>query len=363
MTTKTIECAECGASVPYGRLSCATCGALLASVAGGRSTRGRTGRPSKALAESEPEASLGAPDPGVPAPELGVPEPATAAAEPDPVEPTPVEDPRPVAAADGPEAGEGYEAEPVTETIDPGLRPAAFSLAPEPSAALPTPVRTPFDGPEPLLIARPYVRHVDPSEGRSYGAQPSSGYRAPTFALAAAAATGPSWSDGTTSVAPRSSIATTVSATADADRAPARSATAATARIAEIGTWFVIVGAAMGALGFLLPWSRVVIGARSIGGYLDVWGLASPTHVVVLLATLTVLGLGILRPTIAGWLWAGVMALGLGGLLIGLAWPYQFGPLGADVGVIIIALGGLALVIGGVVTTWATRHPEVAPAV
>ncbi len=34
MTSKTFDCAECGASVPYGRLSCPTCGALLASVTG-----------------------------------------------------------------------------------------------------------------------------------------------------------------------------------------------------------------------------------------------------------------------------------------------------------------------------------------
>ena len=34
MTTRTIDCAECGASVPYGRLSCPRCGSLLASVTG-----------------------------------------------------------------------------------------------------------------------------------------------------------------------------------------------------------------------------------------------------------------------------------------------------------------------------------------
>ncbi len=34
MTLRTIDCAECGETVPYGRLSCPACGALLASVAG-----------------------------------------------------------------------------------------------------------------------------------------------------------------------------------------------------------------------------------------------------------------------------------------------------------------------------------------
>ena len=134
-------------------------------------------------------------------------------------------------------------------------------------------------------------------------------------------------------------------------------------RIAEIGTWFVIVGAAMAVLGFLLPWSRVVIGSRALGGYLDTWGLASPTHVVVLLGSLAILALGIMRTKVPVWLWAGVLALGLGGMLVGLAWPYQLGPLGADVGVIVVGLGGLALLVGGGITSWATRHVEVEPAV
>src|SRR5262245_5715082 len=38
MSGRTFECSACGASVPYGRLSCPECGELLASVAGGRRT-------------------------------------------------------------------------------------------------------------------------------------------------------------------------------------------------------------------------------------------------------------------------------------------------------------------------------------
>jgi hypothetical protein len=36
-----------------------------------------------------------------------------------------------------------------------------------------------------------------------------------------------------------------------------------------------------------------------------------------------------------------------GGLLFGLAWPYLVGPLGADVGLTLTALGAVALLIGG----------------
>ena len=41
MTSRTIVCSECGEDVPYGRLSCPSCGELLASVAGGSAQPGR----------------------------------------------------------------------------------------------------------------------------------------------------------------------------------------------------------------------------------------------------------------------------------------------------------------------------------
>jgi hypothetical protein len=119
----------------------------------------------------------------------------------------------------------------------------------------------------------------------------------------------------------------------------------------------------LSALGFLLPWSRVVIGAAHIGGYFDSWGLASPTHMVVLAGILVVLALGIIRTSVPAWLRTGVLGLAAGGILIGLAWPYVVGPLGADVGVTVIVLGGVALEIGGVVGSWATRHASEVPAV
>jgi hypothetical protein len=159
--------------------------------------------------------------------------------------------------------------------------------------------------------------------------------------------------------APNSSASAPVLAAGDASQASVSDEI----RFVEVAGWFVIAGAALSLLGFLLPWSRVVIGARSVGGYLDTWGLASPTHVLVLAAILAVLGLGIVRTPVPAWLRSGVLGLALGSLLIGLTWPYLVGPLGADVGVIVVALGGLALVMGGVVASWATRHAEVEPVV
>ena len=134
------------------------------------------------------------------------------------------------------------------------------------------------------------------------------------------------------------------------------------ARFVEIAGWFIVVGATMSLLGFLLPWSRVVIGAR--------------TEV----ATSTAGGWPV-RPTSSsssacygprpGHPSAGRPGLDLvgdpgsrlGGLLLGLAWPYLVGPLGADVGLTMITLGGVALLIGGVLALWATRHVEAEPLV
>ena len=104
------------------------------------------------------------------------------------------------------------------------------------------------------------------------------------------------------------------------------------ARFVEIAGWFIVVGAAMSLLGFLLPWSRVVIGASTNGGYFDGWGLASPTHLFVFIGLLAVLALAIRRRPVPAWISSGILGLVFGGLLLGLAWPYLVGPLGADVG-------------------------------
>ncbi|HEU5225266.1 MAG TPA: hypothetical protein VFV29_05625, partial [Actinomycetota bacterium] len=63
------------------------------------------------------------------------------------------------------------------------------------------------------------------------------------------------------------------------------------------------------------------------------------------------------------WLRTGVLGLALGGLLLGLTWPYTIGPLGAELGATLTFLGSFALLIGGVVASWSTRHGRVDPAV
>ena len=334
MTSKTIDCVDCGESVAYGRLSCPACGALLASVAGAhRLPAWIVTTPEQAVATvAEPE---GEP---VVAPAAAV-EPAAepehepmADAEPEAVaepaaEPEQVADPEAVAEPEPePFAEPAADAEPAPERI----AAAVGTLPPpdpDPSAPDPTPW-PPLGEHEAVLAPRPYQGFAASARGTM--SNQGAGYRPPAFALSAATAGGPAWPAGAVpggsgSLGARDEELDTEKTDDAIEIDPA-------ARYVEIAGWFVIVGAALSALGFLLPWSRVVIGAAHTGGYLDTWGLASPTHVVALAGLLVVLGLGIIETRVPAWLRSGVLGLAAGSLLIGLVWPYVVGPLGADVG-------------------------------
>jgi hypothetical protein len=347
MTTKTIDCIDCGQSVPYGRLSCPACGALLASVAGALRSPVYV---VEGEAPPEPESQL------APEPESG----DEAGADLDPIE-----EHEPAAEAE-PDA----ELQPAAiDKPDPDAEPER-AAEPEPiAAAVETP---PIDEPpdrspwppiteaEPTLEPRPYMRRV-PSARDGVATSPAA-YRPPSLSLAAASASGAAWpSVGPT---PFGGSGRTVATDIPAQPKAADPAEPSVAdRSIELAGWIVVAGAAMSILGFALPWARVVIGAANTGGYFDSWGLASPTHVLVLAGLLVVLGLGVVRTAVPVWIRTGVLGLAAGGLLVGLAWPYIVGRLGADVGVILALIGGIALVVGGVIASWATRHVREEPSV
>jgi hypothetical protein len=342
MAIKTIDCVECGESVPYGRLSCPACGALLASVVGARRPVIRTSmatsiatahrEPREATEASDARDTSGTPEATEPIrePEAPVPvlAPEAAAAEPPATE----------AAAAGPEPSG-----PVVEPLLP--------VPVEPEATL----WPPLVEPAPTLAPRPY-QAVEVERHLPYGAPPSEpgAYRPSTYSPT----DGPDWSTPTAAT-DGSANALPPGEAGPAGRKAITSASIEPARFVEIATWFAIVGAAMSVLGFLLPWSRVVIGAAGVGGYLDGWGLASPTHVFVVLGLMAVLAVEILRAPVPAWLRTGIPGLILGGLILGLVWPYVVGRLGADIGILVTGLGGVALIIGGVVASWATRHGAV----
>ena len=398
MAIKTIECVDCGAAVIYGRLSCSACGTLLASVAGGRRAgiRSLQAEPETAgFVESEPE-------------EAAVVE---VAPEPDPaqaVEPEPVADPhvlvqahvraRPktlpkrqrittaVVSRDAPTPTEPA-VEPVWKFASLAARESAVEVETEPAVELPVepepaaerafaaygappvdePVPwAPVEATGPVIVARPYQRHAA-SEGEDL-AQPTpapGAYRPPTVAIATAAFSAPTGPARplTGSATAAAGVAAPPTARDVANAFPSTERRIDASTFVDIAGWFVIVGATMSVLGFVLPWSVVVIGSSGVGGYFNRWGLASPTHLVVVIGLLVVLALAVLTTRVPAWLGTGLLGLAFGGLLIGLVWPYLVGPLGADVGVTVTALGGLALVIGGAVASWATRHSESDPRV
>jgi hypothetical protein len=220
------------------------------------------------------------------------------------------------------------------------------------------------DEPARALVARAYGRGPTsgPDEPGSPAVTPGA-YLPPNLTSSAAAATWPdrrpAWPVGEPKRVASEAAAAMPATTPAAGALPVIEA----APIVEFAGWFVVVGSVMGVLGFLLPWSVAVIGASGSAGYLDHWGLASPSHLLAVAGLLGVLALGVVHTPVPAWLRTGVLGLGLGGLLLGLTWPYLLGPLGADIGVLMTGVGGVALLIGGALASWATRHEVAHPLV
>ena len=127
--------------------------------------------------------------------------------------------------------------------------------------------------------------------------------------------------------------------------------------------WLMIIGSAIAILGFLLPWSRSVIGAQGVGSFFDAWGIANPSHVLVVLALAAALGLAIVANPIPTWIRTCAVGLALGGLLVGLTWPYVLGPLGAGPGVLAALVGGGMLGVAGILDLIEARHVSEEPPV
>jgi hypothetical protein len=129
--------------------------------------------------------------------------------------------------------------------------------------------------------------------------------------------------------------------------------------------WLMAFGTGAATFGFFLPWSSVVVGAASSGGgYTETWGIASPTHLLILLVSSLGLLASILPNRVPVWLRTSVLGLVLGGVLMGLAWPYLFAAgFGYKVGVILELVGALVLLIAGVVSIVPSRHDSEASSV
>ncbi len=367
MTAQSIACGACAADVPHGRLSCPSCGELLASVAGRR-------RGAKAAAKRTPitdvlydvpsavpatpvvdgQLSLDAAsrdvDAGLPWPTNGAggshaatngTAQAHADADADAGDAAEREvagsmspgDAQDVATADT--TGVEIDAEPGS-TVTPPWQVGAVSLS---------------GGPTPAYLPRPAVRQSD--GGAAAVVEPGAYVPPLPIATASAAPLAPAraW-------AGHSSEAIVASTTTETG-APARAAGDLDARARlEFVRWLSVAGAAFAAVGFLLPWGLVVIGSND-SGYFGRWGLAGPWHAVVAGAVLVLLALSLVHNPIPMWIRSGLAGLGVGALLLGLVWPYLALPaLGTGPGALIAAVGAAGLAVSGLLALIIDRHGE-----
>lgn len=369
MAVRTIECTECGTTVPYGRLSCPSCGELLASVAG-------AARRMTSLVPMEPE----------PATEVAVaaPAPPSEAATPEPPVPTAravpsvIHDVAAEDAVDGETWDRGWDApddapddaadagdlgsltwptvpsDPVTATgVDVDVVPEARSSAqvwttppfpPQPSITVAPPAETPgaYVPPAPVpaaatLLAGDIIPAGLPAPARSWVGSTST-------EPGAAAARDEAAHDGA------------------AARAGAELSLTDPARRSEAIDWIAVAGAALGSVGFLLPWARTIIGADGVG-YLDTWGFAGPAHVLVVAGMLAVLALAVAKTRVPAWVRLGIPGLVLSALLVGLLWPYILGPLGPLPGAYLSLAGALVLGAASVAALAMDRHARPDPRV
>jgi hypothetical protein len=122
--------------------------------------------------------------------------------------------------------------------------------------------------------------------------------------------------------------------------------------------WLTVAGAGVVAIAFFLPWSDLLFGGGQISGsFTDRWGLGNPSHLLVLLAAVSVLGLGLVPNRIAPWIRTGILPIILGGLVLGLVWPYFFASR-ALFGALLSAAGAILLVIGGIIALRPARHGD-----
>jgi hypothetical protein len=386
MTTQTIGCSACGAVVPYGRLSCPECGELLASVAGARRRGRATSR--SATAATAATAAASAPTDR---------EARGRAADPDaePIGGAPETDER------GPVAGELDAADrDAGEVVDPRWvddDPVDGDDGSDPDSIAPRTTTTHgLDGPTtwavgagltgsvtPAYMPRPASRAVNPPDaaGATFAPTPAGtpplpapmpapgAYVPPPPVVIPAGPPAPAraWAGqgGTQPAAVDSGVpGTSTVGAGSAAPAATRRASVDGARLTEFAGWLSVAGAAFAAVGFLLPWARVVIGATGLSSYVDRWGLAGQNHVLVVLGVLILLVLGLVGNPIPVWIRTGIGGLGLGPLLLGLVWPYLFvGALGGGPGIAIVAVGAVALIVAGVLALVADRHGGTAPGV
>jgi hypothetical protein len=375
MTAQSIVCGSCAADVPYGRLSCPSCGELLASVAGSR-------RFSAAAARSRlPEARTTVPDARSTVPDARPTVPdvlydagaAPSAAVVDgqlSLESAhrEVDAELPWAASSG--HGVANVAVNGIPADDPDDDDADFLDGAEDASVTAGPAwaagraglsgsRTPSYMPRGTAAAATAPAAVAGASPAGVAASPSfagPGAYVPPMPLTVVPAGPPAPAREWAGHGPEAGRASDAVGTAQAGSAASPMPAAdRQARFAEFVGWLSVAGAAFAAVGFLLPWGLVVIGSAGIG-YFDRWGLSGPGHVIIALGMLAVLGLALIKNIIPVWIRTGLIGLGLGAYLLGLVWPYIFALPGTGPGALIAAIGAVALTVAGLLALITDRH-------
>jgi hypothetical protein len=380
MPRKTVVCRECGKPVPSGRLACPSCGSLVAAVTGPsrRTTRGAT---TTALDDSTATARRGGNGSFSGSSDQSTNGTDTRASS------------LAIDAAPNHETGPDHESSRTAAQLlgastslapsrqrSAALGPATPSVLedwpPKPPRTLDDPTgrdldgvhRTEWDTPSiarpsavPVVATQVSGAYVPPSTAAPAGSPylaPSSVFNAAAGATQAPVATGPSIDQAGS--APHNATG----GQAAAREKPIRPGSASLfadlpfdAPNTLIG-WLVALGSGAATIGFFLPWSSIVIGAASTGGsFTETWGLANPTHLLVLIASFVGFLLSVLPNRVPVWLRSSLLGLVLGGVLIGLAWPYLFAAgFGYRVGVIVEIFGALVLIVAGVLSILPSRH-------
>ena len=404
MVVESFLCPACAEPIPAGRLSCPQCGTVLAAVARRFRAGGEPSAASDPGDTASPERSwLDGPAMPGPATRALAPAPTPAPApafapelRAEPLEPIPT----PVAALlEADPSGwhvptDTYADEPDLSATAPAAESANPEVAEEEPVALPglgsglTPSYMPVRPRNILDVLRP-AGSLDADADADADAGAFDHDPAPVAEPPPAPAPAPvsAWIPPSPAVAPTATEAepparilprawdpAAAAAAAAADATPPESRRALRlprlalpgfdrGRVDEAAGVLMMAGAMGAAIGFVLPWSRVVIGARSSGGYFDTWGLAGPAHVVVFALALGTLFLAAMPNRIDTWLRTGVIGIALGSLLLGLAWPYAFGPLGAGVGIVLVVVSACLLLLAGLINTLVQRHAGSPPGV
>jgi len=349
-TTRKIRCTDCGEPVPYGRLSCPSCGTLLASVAGGVRHGTAASPPTDGSAGTSGDAEEAMTDEAAAAT-------AAMAAR--------VTDPAPAAASTT------TDSTAATSTV------ASASASTSPKDAGPAPTLQPRE-PKKAAPRTPAQRTAS-----SRTLVPTTVVRTVTAAFAPAAApvtataTAGAASPGAASLAgwsvPSPSMASGVASadTSGVAEAPEHERGPGffdldhldLARVRAGLEWATALGSGLVAISLLLPWSRSVIGSAGVNSYFDSWGVAGPGHVLVLAWAIVLLGASILPNRAPTWVTRAVAPLTLGVFVLGLVWPYAVGPLGGQIGVVLAVIAAVVLIVSGLVGEWVTRHAADAPPV